>query len=569
MSLRLRPLFEIIFVICGCGVPVFCGQAFAQTAAPQAARREPPSTLRAPTRLDVLRGEYGRYRANNDLLYYELDVRVDPDKKTVDGKNAIRFKMLKDDTRIQLELYANYTVDKILMGATTLKYERDHNTVYVDFPETLRAGRTYTIDFHYRGLPEEQGRFGGLAFRKDPAGRHWVNTANEGEGSSVWWPSKDQWRDEPEGVDIHVAVPNGLMDVSNGKFMGKTDLGDGYTRWDWRVHYPINSYNVSLNIGEYVQFSEKGSDPPMDYFVLPANLEKAKQQFAQAKPMMDAYEKYVGKYPFPKDGFKLIEVPYSGMEHQSAVTYGNRYANGYLERDWTEVGVSLKFDFIIIHESGHEWFGNAISAADVSDMWIQEGWCNYLEFVYVEALFGYDDGLKYANGYKKKVGNKEPIITQRGIHRTPNQDMYFKGALFLHTLRNMVNDDQKWWNLVRATFEHFKYQNIMTEDMVRFFSTELKQDMTPIFDQYLRRVNLPTLELMFDEKAETVSYRWNADERGFAMPIKVGAKGTWQVIQPTADWKTMPNRLGKGFEVATDLFYVNVAILDADGRPVK
>ena len=548
---------------------MFCGPAFAQTAAPQAARREPPSTLRAPTRLDVLRGEYGRYRANNDLLYYELDVRVDPGKKAISGKNAIRFKMLKDDNRIQLELYANFTVDKILLGATTLKYERDHNTVYVDFPAVLRAGRTHTIEFHYHGSPEEQGRFGGLAFRKDPAGRHWINTANEGEGSSVWWPSKDQWRDEPEGVDIRVAVPNGLMDVSNGKFMGKTDLGDGYTRWDWRVHYPINSYNVSLNIGEYAQFSEKLGDLPMDYFVLPENLEKARKQFVQARPMMDAFEKYVGKYPFPKDGFKLIEVPYSGMEHQSAVTYGNRYANGYLERDWTEVGVSLKFDFIIIHESGHEWFGNAISAADVSDMWIQEGWCNYLEFVYVEALFGADDALKYANGYKKKVGNKEPIITQRGIHRTPNQDMYFKGALFLNTLRNMVNDDQKWWNLVRATFEHFKYRNIMTEDMVRFFSAQLKQDMTPIFDQYLRRVNLPTLELMFDEKAETVSYRWNADERGFAMPIKVGAKGNWQVIQPTADWKSMPNKLGKGFEVATDLFYVNVAILDAEGKPVK
>ena len=558
------------------GLPVLLGVlggpvlATAQNATPaQPARREPPSTLRAPSRLEVLRGEYGRYRANNDLLHYELDVRVDPDNKTVGGKNAIRFKMRKDDTRIQLELYANYTIDKILMGATTLTYERDHNTVYVDFPETLRAGRTYTIEFHYHGLPEEQGRFGGLAFRKDPAGRHWINTANEGEGSSVWWPSKDQWRDEPEGVDIRVAVPNGLMDVSNGKFMGKTDLGDGYTRWDWRVHYPINSYNVSLNIGEYVQFSEKGSDPPMDYFVLPENLEKAKQQFAQAKPMMDAYEKYVGKYPFPKDGFKLIEVPYSGMEHQSAVTYGNRYANGYLERDWTEVGVSLKFDFIIIHESGHEWFGNAVSAADVSDMWIQEGWCNYLEFVYVEALFGYDDALKYANGYKKKVGNKEPIITQRGIHRTPNQDMYFKGALFLHTLRNVVNDDQQWWNLVRATFEHFKYRNIMTEDMVRFFSAELKQDLTPIFDQYLRRVTLPTLELAFDDKAATVSYRWNADERGFAMPIKVGTKGSWQVIQPTADWKSMPNKLGKSLEVATELFYVNVAILDADGRLVK
>lgn len=546
------------------------GWASAQNASPsQPARREPPSTLRAPSRLDVLRGEYGRYRANNDLLHYELDVRVDPEKKAISGKNAIRFKMLKDDTRIQLELYASLTVDKILLGPTALKYERDHNTVYVDFPETLRAGRTYSIDFHYTGLPQEQGRFGGLAFRKDPAGRHWINTANEGEGSSVWWPSKDQWRDEPEGVDIRVAVPNGLMDVSNGKFMGKTDLGDGFTRWDWRVHYPINSYNVSLNIGEYVQFSEKGSDPPMDYYVLPENLDKAKKQFAQAKPMMDAFEKYVGKYPFPKDGFKLIEVPYSGMEHQSAVTYGNRWANGYLERDWTEVGVSLKFDFIIIHESGHEWFGNAISAADVSDMWIQEGWCNYLEFVYVEALFGAEDALKYTNGYKKKVGNKEPIITQRGIHRTPNQDMYFKGALFLHTLRSMVNDDARWWKLVRDTYDHFKYQNIMTEDIVRFFSAELKQDMTPIFDQYLRRANLPTLELTFDEKAGTVSYRWNADERGFAMPIKVGTNGNWQVITPRADWQTMPTKLGKSMAVATELFYVNVAILDTDGRPSK
>jgi len=559
--LRLPILTGVIWVICGSG-PVL-----AQTAAPQPARREPPSTLRAPTRFEILRGEYGRYRANNDLLHYELDVRVDPDRKTISGKNAIRFKMLKDDTRIQLELYASYTIDKILIGAAALKYERDHNTVYVDFPETLRAGRTYTIDFHYRGLPEEQGRFGGLAFRKDPAGRHWINTANEGEGSSVWWPSKDQWRDEPEGTDIRVAVPNGLMDVSNGKFMGKTDLGDGYTRWDWRVHYPINSYNVSLNIGEYVQFSEKLGDLPMDYFVLPENLQKARKQFAQAKPMMDAFEKYVGKYPFPKDGFKLIEVPYSGMEHQSAVTYGNRYANGYLERDWTEVGVSLKFDFIIIHESGHEWFGNAVSAADVSDMWIQEGWCNYLEFVYVETLFGYDDALKYANGYKKKVGNKEPIITQRGIHRTPNQDMYFKGALFLHTLRGVVNDDARWWKLVRDTYEHFKYQNIMTEDMVRFFNAELKQDLTPIFDQYLRRADLPTLELTFDEKVGTVSYRWNADERAFAMPIKVGAKGAWQVIRPTMDWQTMPNKLGKGLEVATEHFYVNVAILGADGRP--
>ncbi|MBY0496204.1 MAG: M1 family metallopeptidase [Cyanobacteria bacterium] len=541
------------------------GPGFAQ----QPERTPPPTTLRAPTRADILRGEYGRYRANNDLLHYELDVRVVPEKKFISGKNTIRFKMLKDDTRIQLELFPEFTIDKILLDGKTLKYDRDLNTVYVDFPETLRANRTYAIEFHYSGNPREQGRFGALAFRTDPAGKHWINTANEGEGSASWWPSKDQWRDEPDqGADIKVAVPNNLVNVSNGRFMGKTELGDGYTRWDYRVHYPINSYNVSLNIAEYAHFSETFGDLTMDYFVLPANMDKARVQFAQAKPMIEAFEKYVGKYPFPKDGFKLIEVPYSGMEHQSAVTYGNRYANGYLERDWTGVGVSLKFDFIIIHESGHEWFGNAVSAADVSDMWIQEGWCNYLEFIYVEALFGREDAIKYANGYKPKIGNAEPIITQRGIHRTPNQDMYFKGALFLDTLRNAVNDDARWWKLIRDTFEKFKYQNIMTEDLVRFFSAELKQDMTPIFDQYLRRTALPVLELTFDNAAKTVAYRWKADERGFALPIKVGDPAKWQMIQPTTDWKSMPWSAGKdAFKVATDLFYVNVQVLQANGRP--
>jgi len=275
--------------------------------------------------------------------------------------------------------------------------------------------------------------------------------------------------------------------------------------------------------------------------------------------MLEAFQRFFGDYPFKKDGYKLIEVPYSGMEHQSAVTYGNRFANGYLERDWTGVGVSLKFDFIIIHESGHEWFGNAVSAADVSDMWIHEGWTTYLENLYVEHRFGYDDALKYVNGYKSKVQNRQPIITQRGIHRTPPQDMYFKGALFLHTLRSVVNDDPKWWKLLRDLFDQFKYRNIMTEDMVRFFNARLGRDLTAIFDQYLRRTELPVLELVFNQKEGTVAYRWRADERGFAMPIRVGERGKWQMIQPTTDWQTMPLTLSKeAFEVATDLYFVNV-----------
>ena len=516
-------------------------------------------TQKPPTRSDILRGEYGRYRANNDLLFYHLDVRVDPAKKSIAGKNTIRFRMLKDDTRIQLDLYANLGVDRILLGQVPLKYEREINTVFVDFPETLRAGREYAIDFYYSGLPREQGRFGGMAFRKDPSGRDWINTACEGEGAAVWWPNKDQWRDEVERMELSVAIPNDLVDVSNGKFVGKTDLGDGYTRWDWLIQYPINNYDVSLNIGNYVHFADKLGDMPLDFYVTPGNLEGGKRQFAQAKPMLEAYEHYFGEYPFKKDGYKLIEVPYSGMEHQSAVTYGNHFANGYLERDWTGVGTSLKFDFIIIHESGHEWFGNAVSAADVSDMWIHEGWTTYLEGLYVEHLFGHDEALKYLNGYKSKVRNREPIITQRGIHRSPSQDMYFKGALFLNTLRSVVDDDARWWKLLRDLFQHFKYQNIMTEDLVQFVNAQLGQNLTPVFDQYLRRTDLPILELSFDEAEGTLAYRWKADERAFAMPVRNGAPIAWQIIQPTTDWKVMKTSLKKGdVEVATDLYYVNV-----------
>jgi aminopeptidase N len=541
--------------------------ASAQQASPAPPRPLPPSTLRAPTRAELLRGEYERYRANNDLVYYDLDVRVDPDKKWISGRNTIRFKMLKDDTRIQLDLFANFTIDRITLEKTELKYTRDLNTVYIDFPRALKTGKTYSIDFAYSGAPLEIGRFDALAFKKDPAGGHWINTANEGVGSAVWWPSKDSWRDEPEGMDIRVAIPNDLVDVSNGRFIEKTDLGDGYTKWHYRVHYPINSYNVSLNIGHYVHFGEQMGDLTMDYWVLPGSLEKAKVQFAQAKGMIEAFEKYFGEYPFKKDGYKLIEVPYSGMEHQSAVTYGNHFANGYLDRDWTGVGISLKFDFIVIHESAHEWFGNAVSAADQADMWIHEGWGTYLECLYVEHTFGYADYLKYTNAYKTKIANKEPIIIQRGIARDPNQDMYFKGALFLHTLRSVVGDE-KWFALQKSLYNEFKYKNSFTEAIVAFVNKQLGQDLTPVFDQYLRRTDLPVLELTFNDEDKTVSYRWNAAERGFAMPIRVGDPAKWQTIQPSADWKSMPWTAGKdAFKVATDLYYVNVQILGANGRP--
>ncbi|HEX2329334.1 MAG TPA: M1 family metallopeptidase [Candidatus Angelobacter sp.] len=538
---------------------VLWGAQSTSTSSPPAAAPQRSRGHGEPTRADILRGAYGQYRANNDLLFYHLDIRIDPEKKYISGKNTIRFKMLKDDARVQLDLAEPLKVDKILFREVPLQYERDSGAVFVNFPETLRAGRVYTIDFYYSGSPLQTGRFGGFTFGQDPYGHPWIYTACEGIGASIWWPNKDQWRDEVENMEISVSIPSDLVDVSNGKFMGRADLGDGYTRWDWLVHYPINNYDVSVNIGNYQHFSDRLGDLDLDFYALPADLDKAKKQFAQSKGMIEAYQHYFGEYPFKKDGYKLIQVPYSGMEHQSAVTYGNRFANGYLERDWTGVGISPRFDFIIIHESGHEWFGNSVTAADSSDMWIHEGWTTYLESLYVEYMDGHDDALKYLNGYKSKVKNQEPIITVRGVNGEPPQDMYFKGALFINTLRSVVNDDRRWWKLLHDFYQHFKYQNIMTEDVIAFFNANTGMNLTPVFNQYLRHTAIPVMELKFDPDHAAVSYRWKADETGFQMPVRVGKKENWRIIQATTDWQTMPITLSKDeFEVATDLYFVNV-----------
>jgi aminopeptidase N len=544
-----------------CAAAPLVGQSSQQPQASSYARRQPGAP---PTQAQILRGGYGPDRANNHLLFYHLDIRVDPQKKFISGKNMVRFKMLQDGNRIQLDLTPGLNVDKILMGTTPLKYERQFGAVFIDFPQTLRADKTYSIDFYYSGHPASAGRFGGFTFGEDPSAHPWVYTACEGIGASVWWPNKEQWRDRVQSMEISVSIPNGLVDVSNGKFMGKTDLGDGYTRWDWFVHYPINNYDVSLDVGNYVHFSDRLGSLPLDFYVLPEDLDKAKTQFAQAKGMLEAYRHYFGDYPFKKDGYKLIEVPYSGMEHQSAVTYGNHFTNGYLGRDWTGVGISPKFDFIIIHESAHEWFGNSINAADVSDMWIHEAWATYLESLYVEYRWGHDAGLKYLNGYKSKVRNQRPIVGEREVLDTPPEDQYFKGALFINTLRSIVNNDPRWFALLHDFYQHFKHQSIMTEDIVAYFNQHTGMNLTPVFNQYLRHTAIPVLELKFNETTHTVAYRWKVDEPAFAMPIRVGSSADpedhGQIIHPTTEWQTTKTPLSKDqFGVATDLYYVAVS----------
>jgi len=507
----------------------------------------------------ALRGAYGRFRANNHLLSYDLDIRVDPATKSWGGKNTIRFRMLKDDSRIQLDLSAGLKIEMIMLGAVELPYTREFDAVFVDFPKPLKKGSTIAVDVYYSGRAAEEQRYGGISFRTDPAGRPWITTACQGAGAMTWWPNKEQQRDRVENMRLRVAIPNGLTDVSNGRLTGQTDLGDGYTRWDWAIHYPINNYCVALNIGTYAHFSDKLGNLTLDFYCLPENLAKAKLQFAQAKPMIECYQKYFGPYPFKTDGYKLIEVPYSGMEHQTAVAYGNHYANGYLERDWTGVGVSLKFDFIIVHESAHEWFGNSVTAADVCDEWIHEGFATYAEGVYVEHMFGHADALRYLNGYKSKVKNQEPIVGPAGVSYRSPQDMYFKGALFLNTLRSVVDDDARWWKTLRDFYGHFKYRTISTDDVMEFFSAETGRNLGPLFDQYLRKTAIPVLELKFRDAEGTVAYRWKADVKEFRMPVKIGRPDHWLTLQPSTEWNTVRTGLkGDEIRVATDLYYIDV-----------
>ncbi len=530
--------------------------------ASDAKRVEQLDVLKEPTKDDRLRGGYGPYRANNDLLSYALKLRVDPVAQTIVGRNTIRFGMLADGKRIQLELTPELTIDAITMDAKPLPYTREERTIWIDFPQQLRKGQTYSVDVAYSGHPVKQGRFGCFSFDKDKEEKPWITTACEEEGASTWWPNKDQWRDEPQdGMQIDVSVPNGLMDVSNGRFEGSQDLGDGYTEWRWHVHYPINIYDVALNIGEYQHFSgPKHGATTLDYYALPEDLEKARVQFAQVPEMLDAYEHYFGEYPFDEDGYKLIEVPYAGMEHQSAVAYGNHFTNGYYGRDWTGVGISLKFDFIIIHESGHEWFGNAVTAADRSDMWIHEGWTTYMETLYVEYRFGKADALRYTGGLKPKVKNQRPIIPPHFINAEPPQDQYFKGALMLNTLRSVIGNDPAWFTDIHDFYQHFQYKTIMTEDVVQWWSARIGTDLNPFFNQYLRHAAIPALQLQFDPAAHTVRYRWKADEAAFAMPVQVGDPQHWSRIVPTtAGWQTMQwTGPPASFQVATDLYYVDV-----------
>ena len=483
------------------------------------------------TRADTLRGMLTPLRTCYDINYYHLNVKVDIDQKFISGSNEFRFTATEDFKKLQFDLFANLKIEKVIFHGKTLPFTREANAVFINFPNTIKRGIKEAFTVYYSGNPVVAKRApwdGGFVFTKDTEGKPWVATACEGLGASVWWPNKDHLSDEVDSMLISISVPKGLKDVSNGRLRKVTELNNGYTRFDWAVKNPINNYDVEANIGNYVHFDdtfngEKGR-LSLDYWVLPASLDKAKKQFTDnVKPMLTAFEHWFGPYPFYEDGYKLIETPHLGMEHQSGVAYGNHYQNGYLGRDLSGTGWGMKWDFIIVHESGHEWFGNNITMKDEADMWIHESFTNYSESLFVEQQFGKQAGQEYVHGNRHGIQNDSPIIGPYNVNKEGSGDMYQKGGVMLNMIRTIINNDEKWRDIMRGLNKTFYHQTVTTEQIVSYINQQSNLNLTSIFDQYLRYKNIPTLEFRFQDNQ--LLARWIADVNGFKMPVRIRTKG--------------------------------------------
>jgi len=517
------------------------------------------------TRADSLRGGQSALRTCYDINYYHLDVKLDVARKFISGSNLFRFTATRDFTRLQFDLFANLEVSKVLYHGRPLAFTREANAVFVTFPEAIKQGSREEFTVLYSGFPTIAKKApwdGGFVFAQDTTGQPWVATACQGVGASIWWPTKDQQADEVDSMLISVAVPQGLKDVSNGRLRGTTKLTGGYTRYDWAVTNPINNYDVALNVANYSHFGEvyQGENGPLtlDYWVLPQNLEKAKKQFgANVKPMLKSMEYWFGPYPFYKDGYKLVETPHLGMEHQSAVAYGNKYRNGYLGQDRSATGWGSKWDFIIIHESGHEWFGNNITSKDIADMWVHESFTCYSEALFVESQYGKQAGQEYLHGQRRNIHNDGPIIGPYGVNKEGSGDMYDKGSNLLNMARTIVNDDAKWRNILRGLNKTFYHQTVTGQQVIDYISREAGYDFNPLFAQYLRYPSLPVLE-MHVEKGQLFGH-WASNVPGFTMPVRVRTKGgEYRFVTPDRKPLDLPGATRDNVEVDTFNYYIGV-----------
>jgi len=511
----------------------------------------PSLTLRAQspapvyTHADTLRGSNGPARAWWDVTFYDLHVRVNPADSSISGRTGITYRVLQPDQEMQIDLQQPMQVDSMIQDRRALSYRRDGNAFFVTLvqPQHARDVNTVTVYFHGKPVSAKNPPWdGGYIWRRDSLGNTWVATANEGLGASAWWPDKDYLADEPDSQRIAVTVPDPMVDVSNGRLRSTVHHPDHTTTYEWFVESPINNYDVEVNAGTYAHYSQvyQGEAGPltMDFWPLKYHEAAARRQWAQAVPMMKCFEHWFGPYPWYADGYKLIEAPHLGMEHQSGVAYGNRFANGYLGRDLSHTGLGLAWDFIIVHESAHEWWGNNITMQDQADMWVHESFANYAENLYEECQHGKADGARYVIGTRANVRNDRPIIPAYGVNAEGSGDMYYKGGNMLHTIRQIVNDDAKWRGILRGLNKTFWHQTVTGAQVEHYISAQAGVDLSTVFQQYLTTTKIPVFE--YKIAGDTLWSRWADVVPGFDMPVRVwlGA-GRSTVLHPTEAWQPL------------------------------
>ena len=521
---------------------------------------------------DSLRGNLSEFRSCYDVYYYDLDITVDDyQQKIINSYNNIHIKALSNFQTIQIDLFENLKIHSIQFEHKKLEFQRIHNAVFINFPRIINENEKISFKVLYSGKPRVAVNppwDGGFSWEKDNNGNPWVGVSCQGLGASSWWPCKDHQSDEPDSMKITSTVRYPLQVISNGKKKSdKTffseELQSKANKSSWYVSYPINNYNVTLCIGDYKYFNDihinNFDTLELDYYVLKYNYNKARDHFQQVNPMLECFEKYFGPYPFYKDGYTLIETPYLGMEHQSAIAYGNNYLPGYNGNKQFIAG--LDFDYIIVHETGHEWWGNSITTNDIADMWIHEGFCTYSEVLYVECIYGYDIMLKYVNNQKRSVRNDKPIIGPYNVNKKGSNDMYQKGSLMLHTLRNLIDNDSLWFSIIKGISEEFKYKIVDGIEIINYINEKVDLDLYYFFKQYLNNADIPIFEYKIQKngRGSTLLYRWNAiNDFNMNIKVNIGQKDLW--LSPDSEWKEygLGNADIKSFNVRDDLFYVNV-----------
>ena len=494
---------------------------------------------------DTLRGSITRERIWWNLLHYNLDFKVDPASKSIEGSNIIRYKVLSENQLMQIDLQPPMKITSVVQNNKYLEYIRDGNVYYITLKRVQEVGDENKIKIEFKGAPKVSNNppwDDGFTWSKDKNENDFIATSCQGGGASIWWPCKDHMYDEPdEGIELSITAPKHLMGVANGRLINTKENSDNTKTHIWEVLNPINNYGVNINIGDYVHFSEKyeGKKGKLDcdYYVLSYNLEKAKKQFADATRTLEAFEHWFGPYPFYEDSFKLVEVPYLGMEHQSSVTYGNGYQNGYRGRDLSGTGWGLKFDFIIVHESGHEWFANSITNIDMADMWIHESFTAYSESLFLDYHFGTEASNAYVIGTRKSIKNDRPIIGYYDVNNSGSSDMYYKGSNMLHTLRQIIDNDEKWRTILLELNKEFYHKNVNTKQIENYLNTHIKIDLESFFEQYLRTTKIPILEYKIENNHLT--YKWSNIVDGFSIPIKVFINSNEQLITPSKVWKKL------------------------------